>query len=54
LILCSIGQSVNVIDNDEPVIREYLKGEVLQYRWLPVWLVWNQLYDNRNFCCCFD
>ena len=23
-----------------------LKGEVLLYRWPPVWLVWNQLYDN--------
>jgi hypothetical protein len=23
-----------------------LKGEVLLYSWPPVWLVWNQLYDN--------
>jgi hypothetical protein len=23
-----------------------LKGEVSLYRWPPVWLVWNQLYDN--------
>ncbi len=26
-----------------------LKGEVSLYRWLPVWLVWNQLYDNWYF-----
>ncbi len=23
-------------------------GEVSLYWWLPVWLVWNQLYDNRQ------
>jgi len=23
-----------------------LKGEVSLYHWPPVWLVWNQLYDN--------
>ncbi len=27
-----------------------LKGEVSLYCWPPVWLVWNQLYDNWNFC----
>jgi hypothetical protein len=26
-----------------------LKGEVSLYQWPPVWLVWNQLYDNRQF-----
>ncbi len=26
-----------------------LKGEVSLYRWPPVWLVWNQLYDNWQF-----
>ncbi len=26
-----------------------LKGEVSLYGWPPVWLVWNQLYDNRQF-----
>ncbi len=24
-----------------------LKGEVSQYHWPPVWLVWNQLYDSK-------
>ena len=27
-----------------------LKGEVSLYRWPPVWLVWNQLYETDNFC----
>jgi hypothetical protein len=26
-----------------------LKGEVSQHRWPPVWLVWNQLFDNGQF-----
>ena len=26
-----------------------LKGEVSLYSWPPVWLVWNQLYDNWHF-----
>ncbi len=26
-----------------------LKGEVSLYHWPPVWLVWNQLHDNRQF-----
>jgi hypothetical protein len=26
-----------------------LKGEVSQYHWPPVWLVWNQLYDCWQF-----
>jgi hypothetical protein len=30
-----------------------LKGEVLLYRWPPVWLVWNQLYDNWQFLFLF-
>ncbi len=30
-----------------------LKGEVSLYRWPPVWLVWNQLYDNRQFLFLF-
>ncbi len=25
------------------------KGEVSLYRWPPVWLVWNQLYNNWQF-----
>ncbi len=29
--------------------REYLKEEVSLYRWPPVWLVWNQLYDYWQF-----
>ena len=30
-------------------IQGTLKGEVLLYCWTPVWLVWNQLYDNWEF-----
>jgi len=30
-----------------------LKGEVSLYHWPPVWLVWNQLYDNRQFLFLF-
>ncbi len=30
----------------EKVIQGIPKGEVSLYSWLPVWLVWNQLYDN--------
>ncbi len=30
-----------------------LKGEVSLYRWPPVWLVWNQLYDNWQFLFLF-
>ncbi len=26
-----------------------LKGEISLYRWPPVWLVWNQLYDNWQY-----
>ncbi len=30
-----------------------LKGEVSLYHWQPVWLVWNQLYDNWQFLFLF-
>jgi hypothetical protein len=30
-----------------------LKGVVSLYRWPPVWLVWNQLYDNWQFLFLF-
>jgi hypothetical protein len=30
-----------------------LKGEVSLFHWPPVWLVWNQLYDNWNFLILF-
>ncbi len=29
------------------------KGEVSLYCWPPVWLVWNQLYDNWQFLFLF-
>ncbi len=29
-----------------------LKGEVSLYCWPPVWLVWNQLYDNHRYQRC--
>ncbi len=29
------------------------KGEVSLYSWPPVWLVWNQLYDNWQFLFLF-
>ncbi len=31
-----------------------LKEEVSLDRWRPVWLVWNQLYDNRQFLFLFS
>ncbi len=31
-----------------------LKGEVPLYHWPPVWLVWNQLYDNWQFLFLFQ
>ncbi len=31
-----------------------LKGEVSLYHWPPVWLVWNQLYDNWQFLFLFS
>ncbi len=34
-------------------IQGILKGEVSLYHWPPVWLVWNQLYDNWNFLLLF-
>jgi hypothetical protein len=30
-----------------------IKGEVSLYHWSPVWLVWNQLYHNRQFLFLF-
>jgi hypothetical protein len=33
--------------------QEILKGEISLYRWPPVWLVWNQLYDNWQYLCFF-
>ncbi len=30
-----------------------LKGEVSLYNWPPVWLIWNQLYDNWQFLFLF-
>ncbi len=30
-----------------------LKGEVSLYHWPPLWLVWNQLYDNWQFLFLF-
>ncbi len=33
--------------------QRILKGEVSQYRWPPVWPVWNQLYDNWQFLFLF-
>jgi len=30
-----------------------LKGKVSLYHWPPVWLVWNQLYDNWQFLFLF-
>jgi hypothetical protein len=32
--------------SDEPVCQGILKGDVSLNHWPPVWLVWNQLYDN--------
>jgi hypothetical protein len=35
------------------LIQGILKGEVSLYHWPPVWLVWNQLYDNWHFLFLF-
>ncbi len=35
------------------VCQGILKGVVLLYHWPPVWLVWNQLYDNWQFLFLF-
>ncbi len=35
-------------------IQKTLKGEVSLYCWPPVWLVWNQLYDNWPFLFYFQ
>ncbi len=37
----------------EPLNQWILKGEVSLYHWPPVWLVWNQLYDNWQFLFLF-
>ncbi len=34
-------------------VQGILKGEVSLYHWPPVWLVWNQLYDNGQFLFLF-
>jgi len=36
-----------------PNVQGILKGEVSLYCWPPVWLVWNQLYDNWQFLFLF-
>jgi hypothetical protein len=36
-----------------PNVQGILKGEVSLYCWPPVWLVWNQWYDNRQFLFLF-
>jgi hypothetical protein len=33
--------------------QRILKGEASLYPWPPVWLVWNQLYDNWQFLFVF-
>jgi len=43
-----IGQSVALLTN-----QGILKGDVSLYGWPPVWLVWNQLYDNWQFLFLF-
>ncbi len=42
-------RNVGKIDSSQGI----LKGEVSLYRWPPVWLVWNQLYDNWQFLFLF-
>ena len=37
----------------EQLLQGILKGEVSLYHWPPVWLVWNQLYDNWQFLFLF-
>ncbi len=35
------------------IVQGILKGEASLYHWPPVWLVWNQLYDNWQFLFLF-
>jgi hypothetical protein len=35
------------------LVQGIRKGEVSLYHWPPVWLVWNQLYDNWQFLFLF-
>ncbi len=35
------------------IVQGILKGEVSLYCWPPVWLVWNQVYDNWQFLFLF-
>jgi len=36
------------------IVQGIRKGKVSLYHWPPVWLVWNQLYDNRQFLFLFS
>ncbi len=42
-------QSAITDDGDNMCCEGILKGEVSLYRWPPIWLVWNQLYENWQF-----
>ena len=35
------------------IMQGILKGDVSLYHWPPVWLVWNQLYDNWQYLFLF-
>jgi hypothetical protein len=50
LNFANVNNPIEMVDNCMLVI---LKGEVSLYCWSPVWLVWNQLYDNWHILFLF-
>jgi hypothetical protein len=56
LLICNLQKidkfSINLVSLNLQVTNTQqgiLKGKVSLYHWPPVWLVWNQLYDNWQF-----
>ncbi len=47
------GTQQKRVSNPQYFIQGILKREVSLYCWPPVWLVWNQLYDNWQFLFLF-
>jgi hypothetical protein len=49
--VCSFSALSNIsgYGQGQTLLLGILKGKVSLYHWPPVWLVWNQLYDNWHF-----
>jgi len=50
-----VGGKFNIILRKQTLggSQRILKGEVSMYSWPPVWLVWNQMYNNWQFLFLF-